>query len=139
MSLIKDTNHLLTKFTEEIQIDTHIDELNVLQKQLILPSIKHKWVSRLIEFKRKLNSLNQKKDKIKKEVLNLLIENGIPPNLPKQSLEQKIKESDIYKKIEEDISDTILIIEYLEKVETIFRSMTYDIKNIIEINKLETT
>ena len=139
MSIFSDQVNIFSKFTEEIQLDTHIDEINVLQKQLMLPAIKHKWVSRLIENKRKLNNLISKKDKIKKEVLEQLTEKGLPPNLPKTSLEQKIKESDVYKKIEEEISDTTLIIEYLEKVETILRSMTYDIKNIIDINKLETT
>lgn len=134
-----DIKTIFKKYDEEIQLDTNLDELNVLDKQLKLPGIKHKWVSRLINFKRHLNILNSKKDKIKKEVLSHLIENGIPPNLPRQSLEQKIKDSDVYKKIEEDIAETNLIIEYLEKVESILRSMTYDIKNIIDINKLETT
>jgi hypothetical protein len=32
-----------------------------------------------------------------------------------------------------------LIIEYLEKVEKVLSSITYDIKNIVEIMKLETT
>jgi hypothetical protein len=139
MSIFSEQVNIFSKFTEEIQLDTHIDEINVLQKQLMLPAIKHKWVSRLIENKRKLNNLISKKDKIKKEVLEQLTEKGLPPNLPKTSLEQKIKDSDVYKKIEEEISDTTLVIEYLEKVETILRSMTYDIKNIIDINKLETT
>ena len=35
------------------------------------------------------------------------------------------------------INEEKLIVEFLEKIEKIFSSLTYDIKNIIEIMKLE--
>ena len=38
-----------------------LDRLNLLEKQLMLPAIKHKWVSRLIENKRLKNQLENKK------------------------------------------------------------------------------
>jgi hypothetical protein len=124
----------------ELQEDTKVDELNLLQKQLTLPAIKHKWVSRLIEQKRYLNNLNRKKKTTKAVVLSSLSEgNGIPPGLPKAAIEKKIENSDALQKIDQDIEETTLLIEYLEKVESIFRSMTYDIKNIIDITRLETT
>jgi hypothetical protein len=127
------------KLSQELKEDTQIDELNLSQKQLTLPAIKHKWVFRLIEQKRYLNSLERKKKMAKIAVLSSLEEQGLPPGIPKASLERKIDNSDTLQKINEDIEETKLLIEYLEKVETVFRSMTYDIKNIIEINKLETT
>jgi hypothetical protein len=127
------------KLSQELKEDTKVDELNLLQKQLTLPAIKHKWVARLIEQKRYLNNLERKKKMAKIAVLATLEEQGIPPGLPKASVEKKIDNSEALQKINSDIEETSLLIEYLEKVETIFRSMTYDIKNIIEINKLETT
>ena len=45
------------KYSEELKEDTKVDELNLLQKQLMLPGIKHKWVARLINQKRFLNEL----------------------------------------------------------------------------------
>jgi hypothetical protein len=130
---------LIEEFKEELQEDTRIDELNLLQKQLMLPAIKHKWVARLIDHKRKLNSLNRKKKIIKESVLETFKSNGIPPGLPKSAIDKKIDVSEPMLKIEEEIQETEVMIEYLEKVEQIFRSMTYDLKNIVEINKLETT
>lgn len=127
------------KLSQELKEDTKIDELNLLQKQLTLPAIKHKWVFRLIEQKRYLNNLERKKKLAKITVLSSLEEQGIPTGIPKASLEKKIDNSDTLQKINADIEETTLLIEYLEKVEGVFRSMTYDIKNIIEINKLETT
>jgi len=42
------------------------------------------------------------------------------------------------KKINSEIAEHELLIEFLEKVEKIMSGISYDIKNIIEIQKLET-
>jgi hypothetical protein len=130
---------ILEIFEKELKEDTKIDELNLLEKQMMLPSLKHKWVARLIDQKRKLNSLERKKKVLREDVLKTLNEKGIPPGIPKASLDKKIESSDVILKIQEEIEDVEIVIQYLEKVEQIFRSMTYDLKNIVELTKLETT
>jgi hypothetical protein len=130
---------LFDKFQQEIKEDTKIDQLNLMDRQLMLPAIKHKWVARLIEQKRNRNNLEKKKKVLREEVLKKLESGGIPTGVPKASIKEKVDASDTIKKINEEIDDVNLLIEYLEKVEGIFRSMTYDIKNITEISKLETT
>jgi hypothetical protein len=130
---------LLQNFTKELQQDTHIDEINLTQKQLSLPAIKHKWVARLIDQKRKLNALKRKKKTVRAAVIASLEKDGLPPGLPKSALDKKIDNSDAIQKIDEEMEDIEVVIEYLEKTENIFRTMTYDIKNIIDINRLETT
>jgi predicted xylose isomerase-like sugar epimerase len=130
---------LFDKFQEEIKNDTQIDQMNLMDRQMMLPAIKHKWVARLIEQKRTRNSLERKKKILKEEVLKKLESGGIPTGVPKASIKEKVEASDTIKKINEDLEDTNLLIDYLEKIEGIFRSMTFDIKNITEISKLETT
>jgi hypothetical protein len=127
------------KIKQEINTDLVLDRINLLEKQLMLPAIKHKWVSRLIDQKRLKNSLEAKKKHLKADVLKTLQDNGIPANLPKAALDRKIEGSDSLLKIDEQIKETEIIIEYLEKVENICRSLTYDIKNAVELEKLETT
>jgi Cu/Ag efflux protein CusF len=127
------------KIKKEIQDDLKLDRISLLEKQLILPAIKHKWVSRLIEQKRSKNSLQKKKKSLKEEVLKTLADKDIPMNIPKASLDKKVESSDIIKKIDQEIEEVDLIIDYLEKVESICRSMTFDIKNAVELEKLETT
>ena len=127
------------KIKKEIQDDLKLDRISLLDKQLTLPAIKHKWVSRLIEQKRSKNILQKKRKSLKEEVLKTLADNNIPMNIPKASLDKKVESSDIIKKIDQEIQDTELIIDYLEKVESICRSMTFDIKNAVELEKLETT
>lgn len=128
------------EISKEIQEDLKLDRISLLEKQLILPAIKHKWVSRLIQYKRTKNALLKKKKNLKEEVLKSLKDSeNIPLNIPKASLDKKLESSDIVKKIDDEIEELLIIIEYLEKVESICRSMTFDIKNAVELEKLETT
>jgi predicted xylose isomerase-like sugar epimerase len=130
---------IFDKFQKEIMEDVKVDQINLLDKQMMLPAIKHKWVARLFEQKRLRNSLERRKKELKEQVLNKLVSEGIPTGIPKASIKAKVDASDTIKKIDEELEDISVIIEYLEKVEGIFRSMTYDIKNITEITRLETT
>lgn len=127
------------KIKQEIQEDLKLDRISLLEKQLILPTIKHKWVARLIEYKKTKNTLTKKRKSLKEDALKTLSEQNLPNNLPKAAIDKKIENSDVFKKIDEELSEIELIIDYLEKVETICRSMTYDIKNAVELEKLETT
>lgn len=127
------------KIKKEIQEDLKLDRISLLEKQLILPTIKHKWVARLIEYKKTKNILTKKRKFLKEEALKTLTDQNIPSNLPKAALDKKIESSDVFKKIDEELFEAELAIDYLEKVESICRSMTYDIKNAVELEKLETT
>lgn len=127
------------KIKSQIDEDLKLDRINLLEKQLMLPAIKHKWVSRLIENKRLKNHLETKKKEIKIELLKKVDDQSLPTNLPKAAIEKKLENSDTILKINEQIKETEIIIEYLEKVENICRSLTYDIKNAVELEKLETT
>jgi Cu/Ag efflux protein CusF len=124
---------------KEIQNDLKLDRISLLEKQLSLPAIKHKWVARLIDYKRSKNNLNKKRKSLKEEALKTLNDQNIPNSIPKAALDKKIESSDVFKKIDDELKDVEIIIDYLEKVETICRSMTYDIKNAVELEKLETT
>lgn len=128
------------EISKEIREDLKLDRISLLEKQLVLPAIKHKWVSRLIAYKRTKNTLLKKKKNLKEEVLKTLKDSeNVPLNIPKASLDKKLESSDTVKKIDEEIEELSIIIEYLEKVESICRSMTFDIKNAVELEKLETT
>ena len=130
---------LFDKFQEEIKEDLKIDQINLLDRQLMAPALKHKWVSRLMDQKRRKFSLERKKKELKEEVMKTLEKNGIPTGVPKAALNAKVDSSETIQKINIDLEETNLLIEYLEKVEKIFSSITYDIRNITEITKLETT
>jgi hypothetical protein len=127
---------ILEQYIEEIQNDLKFDQINVLEKQLMIPAIKHKWVARLMRSKVKKNELEKKKKEIKEGVLSKL---QVPTGMPKAAINLKIDTSEEVVKMNDEIKDLDVIIEYLEKVEKIFGSTTYDIGNITKLMVLETT
>ena len=132
---------VIEQYQEELQKDMHIDELNVTQAAYILPAIKHKWVARLINAKIKINKLEKFKKELKDKMIGEFKENN--PKMTLIAIDRTIDTNADYKKniaaAEEEIETQKIVVLYLEKVENIFKNMTYDIKNIIDLNKLETT
>jgi uncharacterized membrane protein len=130
---------LLDKYCEEIIEDTKIDQINILDKQLMLPAVKHKWISRLMQLKRQKVLLDRKKKDLKEQVLLKITSDGIPTGVPQASIKQKVDSSETIRKIDEDLKDIDIVIEYLEKVEKVFSSFTYDLGNATKLMVLETT
>lgn len=136
---------LINKYSEELQKDTLINELNLMQMTLTLPAIKHKWVARLIEAKLRIKNLEKQKKEVREKFFNKLKNEAatnhlkLSPIAIERSIDTDSQFKSIILDIDEKIEDTKLVILYLEKVEVIFKNMTYDVKNIIDLTKLETT
>jgi hypothetical protein len=101
-----------------------------------LPARKHFWVARLIETKIKRNSLFREKKQLKKEVVKKVISDS-PVRISQSAAESAAERHESISKLNESISEQDAIIEYLEKVEKIMGQMHWEIKNIIDINKME--
>lgn len=127
---------LLKRYKEEINGDLLITDFNIKEIQLKLPSRKHFWAARLIDAKITLQSLHKKKKNLKKTLVTKIIAEA-PVKLTQQTAEIAAESTDELITITDSIKEYEFIVEYLEKVEKIMSGMGYDIKNIIEIQKLE--
>jgi hypothetical protein len=81
---------------------------------------------------------NKKLDNLKKTLAEE-IEKAAPVKLSTPSINQMIESHSTYKDYKLKIEEKKLTIELLEKSEKTFNSATFDIKNLVEIMKLETT
>lgn len=125
------------KYIKEMDVDVEIDEFNIKETQMKLPALKHKWVGRLIRHKGVLGELNNRRDNTIKQIAKELIDTATyQVTLP--TAQKAAEKHEKVKKIDAEIRENKLIVEFLEKSERIFSSMTFDIKNITEIMKLET-
>ena len=127
---------LLKRYKEEIGKDLLITDFNIKEIQLKLPSRKHFWAARLIDAKINLQSLINKKKHLKKTLVGKIITEA-PVKLTQQTAEIAAESTDELVSITNSIKEFEFIVEYLEKVEKIMSGMGFDIKNIIEIHKLE--
>jgi hypothetical protein len=126
---------IFQKYSEEFTADTSLDELNIKERAMTVVAIKHKWVGRLMRHKMDLKKLENAKKTAINKISTKLTTNTV--ELTTTAAKKAALGSDIVERIIIEIDKTTLIIEYLEKVERILNSMTYDIKNLIEIQKLE--
>lgn len=131
-------NELLTKYIEQIKIDLEINQINISSVARNLPVKRHYWAARLIEHKIKISSLEKQKQKIIKEVSQKLAEEA-PVKIEITKFGKAAEQSEMIQKINEEITDNKNIVEFLEQVQKNFFSATYDIKNVIDIMKLEQT
>ena len=126
----------LNKYKIEFEGDSNINEFNLRERQMMLPGIKHKYVSYLIQHKQKKYELESAK---KKAIDELLKQSQPDVGLSVPVLTKKHENHPTIKKINLMIEEQDIIILYLEKIENITRNMTYDLSNMIKIIELETT
>ena len=129
---------LLEKYYNELKNDLQIDEINVKEKTLMTPGIKHKWVKRLIDAKIELRRQEELKSKTIYE-LNEKITKESQVALSPITIRKAVENTEAFKRIEENIEEQKIIVEYFERVEKVVNSLTYDLKNIIDVIKLEST
>ena len=121
---------------EEIGEDLVLNDLNLKQQQQRLPARKHFWVGRLIDAKIKRNDLITEKSKLKKDLVKKVIEDS-PVRINQTSAETAAERYESVVNLNKSIQEQDTIIEYLEKVEKILSNMHWEIKNVIDMNKME--
>ena len=129
---------MLAEYIKELEEDLKINELNLKDYQLRLPATKHKWAGRLIRLKMEIiqdaRRLNDRKNKLIEEV-----KKSAPVNLTLPAITKAVETQPEIAEIQQTIDEKKLVIELLEKTEKTLSSATFDIKNLVEIMKLETT
>jgi len=127
----------LDQYNNELKEHLVLDEFNIKDAQMKLPGRKHLWVGRLMRHKQEKNNLIAKKKQMV-EKLTKSIQEQSTVRLSVPADEKVAGNTEPIKKINSEIAEHELLIEFLEKVEKIMSGISYDIKNIIEIQKLET-
>jgi hypothetical protein len=131
---LPDLDTLFTNYQTEIVQDIQVDELSLKDKAMLVPTIKHKWVARMMQHKAQLRKFQSKKKDLIRTAAN-----ASPISMSKTALEQLTQNNPSIAQLTEYIEKLEGIIEYLEKVEKLTSSLTYDCKNVIDLQKLETT
>lgn len=127
---------ILSKYQNEFEQDSELSEFNLREQQMKLPAIKHKYVAYLMQHKHRKQKLIHAKNEI---LSNILTMDSPTVGLSNKAMERKHTANPKIQKINRMIEEEDIIIEYLEKIENITRSMTYDLGNLVKIVQMETT
>ena len=129
---------LFEKYKAELEEELDLSDFNMKDVQMRMPAVKHKWVARLIQQKIELNKFKKLKTEAIEAVVNKLRkENAVL--LSDHALAKQAEKNETIQKILLKMEECEILIEYLEKVEKVCSSTSYDIKNLIDIKKLELT
>ncbi len=134
----KNTTCLFQEYHQKIEQFLKIDELNMKEAQMSLPSVRHYWVGRLMHHKQQIGKLKKAKEKASK-ALRQKIENESPIGLNPKTIADSISSNEIMQRIDEEILNNELLVEYLGKVEANLRDAQYGMNNLTKIITLETT
>jgi hypothetical protein len=129
---------LFERYNEEIKKVIAVDEFNMKQVQMDLPVQRHYWVGRLMFHKQEILKLKKLRNQAQQKVAEKT-RTELPVGVSTRTVSLTTDSHPVIQKIDEQIAENELLVEYLGKVEANFRSVSYDIKNLIEIIKLETT
>ena len=129
-------DEIIEQYTIESSIDTNIDRLNVTEVQEKLVNNKHKWSARLINHKIKLNKYRNQRFTILEEKIEEY-QNTQPVMVNKSIAEKAVSRKKDIRDIDNKIENEILIIQHVENIYKNISFATNDIKNLVELMKLE--
>ena len=123
------------KISSELANDLKIDRMNMDEKCLQIPSIKHFWIAKLYTSKIQIKKLEKKK----KDLFKAFAESDrvMEIGLSKDAIQRQFNATKTVAEINEQIEELSIIIEYLEDAKFVLGRATDDIKNRIELEKVE--
>lgn len=115
--------------------DLEVNDLNLDQKVVKLPLVKHFWVGKLILCEAELKHREQERAELIKALESY--EKSSEIALTKDSLRKKAMASPKMQELNARIDELHYIIEYLKEAKYFIGRATDDLKNFIEVKKLE--
>lgn len=131
-----EVGNIINQYLDEASIDTNLDRLEVTSTQERLVANKHKWSARLINHRNTLNTLKFKRAGLLDEYITEY-QDREPVRVNRSIAEKAVQNKKDIKAIDLKIQNESLIISFLEDIYKNVSFTTNDIKNLIELMKLE--
>lgn len=125
----------IKKYQQQYEEFCKIDDFTLEDRTKRVPAEKHFWVCRLIDAKIEKDRLYKSKASTKHTLQKKLMEES-PVTLNKQVLDD-LDKTPTLESINQKIKEQEYLIEYLEKLVSQITFIGNDIKNILELKKLE--
>ena len=132
-----DVSDIIDQYLEEANLDTDLDRLEVINTQERLVNNKHKWSARLINHKINLSNFKFKRESALEDRITEF-QNTEPVRFSRTIAERAVRNKKEIKVLDLKIKNEQLIIDYLENIYKNISFATNDIKNLVELMKLET-
>ncbi len=132
-----DVGDIINQYLEEANLDTDLDRLEVITTQERLVNNKHKWSARLINHKINISNFKFKRESALEDRITEF-QNTEPVRVSRVIAERAVRNKKEIKVLDLKIKNEQLIVDYLENIYKNISFATNDIKNLVELMKLET-
>lgn len=119
-------------FAIELDADTQVDSTNILQKQLSAPNVRHKWLYRLVMAKKALIKMDEAKEEMISQKLN--VSNLPVSNIAARKNAERQPDVSI---LDKEMRQQELLVDYLDAAVKQMNQIGFDYKNLVELMKLE--
>lgn len=127
-----DLNSRLEKYIKEFDEDVQLTISNIKEKSLMVSSYQSKWIRYYFQEKHLSQKLKDAKLEYTKQHANKLSFKPTQTTIPQiQEQDQNIV------KLNNEIKNSELCIEFIEKSMAVLEKMNFQVKNVIDIIKLE--
>lgn len=128
-------NNRIKELEKELVKDLTINDININEKAMLVPSIKSKWVMFMLEEDKYLDKLTDTLDILKNNYIKHYGKMGVPKLQQMDEMKENKKIKTLTLAIKEEKETT----RFLREVnKNILNTFSYDIKNSIDITKMET-
>lgn len=135
---VSDTkNVFLGKYYVELSQDLFLNIANLQEKNLRCSSIRAKWLMYLTKEKENRKRVKKSKEELKNALLNKQEIDSNKSILRQKNEDSLLKDNEPLKQLNETIEQLDEVIIFLEYAWNILNDFGYNIKNIIELIKLE--
>lgn len=134
----RNTEHLnkrILEFTEELEKDLDINEMELGEKSLKAPGLKGKWIQIYYEELDFKDKMDEAKEKLKEK---FYAKYGESDDNPKFIIDRKLNDTTEIKKLNKAIKEQDKVLRFLSDInKNAWSGFSFDVKNAIEIQKLE--
>ncbi len=135
----------LDNYMKEFDADVSLNEINIHEKAMLRPSIAAKWCRYEYEEKKFKDKMSEAVEKLKADAKKALFEKKkslVESTMMNESMinieaERIIKQSSAYLKIKDSLAAQEEILRFIAEAKQIIAQFGFDLKNAIEVLKLE--
>jgi len=135
----------LDNYMKEFEADVSLNETNIHDKTLLRASLAAKWCRYEYEEKKAKEIMEEKMEKLKekaqeelfKQQNDAIVNRTVPEMAVKLKVNQIIGKSPAYNKIKDELKYQDDVLRFIAEAKQIISQFGFDIKNSIEILKLE--
>lgn len=131
-------NERMQHLHDQLMEDVKLEEINLHDRTLRSPAIKTKWLRIMFEERRLVKKLSEHRQKLISDYVRTHGRPDVPKNIEKIQLEAEAKRSDNIIRVDNAIENQKEVVDFVEQaVKIVLSSFSYDIKNSIDIVKIE--